>query len=199
MNPNMQQARQYENQALIAIGLVGWLTTAQVAAWLWPGPNKHAATNKAGRVLARLTKNGLLMRRQTCTGIWAYLLTNTGAGRANHAYEMPLFRAGYDLSMLDVYRQSTIVAHLIEDPAEVKLGPAGIRGGIRCGLVQHEDLAGADTLTWAPFEGWWSAAILVRSLHHDALAKARRVRACATSLRLLGLPHLVQQFEMAMH
>lgn len=198
MNPNIQKARQYEDQTLIAVGLVGWLTTAQVAAWLWPGADKHCATNKAAKALTRLTAAGLLMRRKSGVGVWAYLLTRTGAVRANHAYEMPAFRPGYDLSMLDVYRQSAIVDYLLAHQADIKLGPAGVRGWARCGLLDALAQADADALTWSPDTCSWHAALLVRSLHTDVLAKARRVRAASGSLRLLGSPYVVAQFEKAM-
>lgn len=198
MDANAVRARRNENQTLIAIGLVGWLTTAQVAAWVWPASGKHSATNRAAVVLARLTASRLLMRRKSITGVWSYLLTNTGAARANDVYEEEAFRAGYDLSMLDVYRQSAIVTYLLAQATDVKLGPAGVRGGVRCGMVDTA-LAEADALAWDPDLCAWRAALLVRTLHLDVLAKARRVRAAAGHLQLLGPHYLVQQFARAMH
>ncbi|CDG86151.1 hypothetical protein GJA_5564 [Janthinobacterium agaricidamnosum NBRC 102515 = DSM 9628] len=183
---------------LVAVGLVGWLTVAQVAAWVWPDSGKHSATNRAAEVMARLLSGRLLMRRKSGTGVWGYLLTNTGAARANAAYEEDAFRAGYDLSMLDTYRQAAIVGYLLTQAADVKLGPAGVRGGVRCGLVESA-LAEADALTWSPELCAWRAALLVRNLHPEVLAKARRVRAAAGHFQLLGPPHLVQQFGRAMH
>lgn len=197
MNPNIERARNNEDQALMAIGLVGWLTIAQVAAWVWPASGKHSATNRAAEVLARLAAGRLLMRRQSGTGVWAYLLTNTGAARANHAYQAEAFRAGYDLSMLDGYRQSAITTHLLGQAADIKMGPAGVRGGVRCGLV-NAAVAEADALAWDPDLCDWRAALLVRTLHPEVLAKARRVRAAAGHLQLLGPGHLVQQFAKAM-
>ena len=198
MDSNTARARKNENQALIAIGLVGWLTIAQVAAWVWPASNKHSATNRAAEVLARLTASKLLMRRTSATGSWGYLLTNTGAARANEAFTEDVFRAGYNLSMLDAYRQSSIVAHLLDQDASVKMGPAGVRGGVRCGMV-NSALAEADALAWDPDLCDWRAALLVRTLHLDVLAKARRVRAAAGHFQLLGPHYLVQQFGRAMH
>lgn len=198
MESNAVRARRNEDGVLVAIGLVGWLTVAQVAAWVWPDSGKHSATNRAAEVLARLLAGRLLMRRKSGTGVWGYLLTNTGAARANAAYEEDAFRAGYDLSMLDAYRQAAIVGYLLAQAADVKLGPAGVRGGVRCGMVETA-LAEADALAWSPELCAWRAALLVRTLHPELLAKARRVRAAAGHFQLLGPAYLVQQFERAMH
>lgn len=198
MESNAVRARRNEDRVLIAVGLVGWLTVAQVAAWVWPDSGIHSATNRAAEVLARLSAGRLLMRRKSGTGVWGYLLTKTGAARANEAFTEDVFRAGYDLSMLDVYRQSFIVTHLLGQEASVKMGPAGVRGGVRCGMV-NSALAEADTLVWDPDLCDWRAALLVRTLHLEVVAKARRVRAAAGHFQLLGPHYLLQQFSRAMH
>lgn len=198
MDANAVRAKQNEDQVLVAIGSVGWLTIAQVASWAWPDSSKHSATNRAAVVLDRLADAGLVMRRKSSSGAWGYLLTNTGAARANDAYEWEVFRAGYDLSLLDTYRQDLIVAYLLDQVEEVKLGPAGVRGGIRSNLVDVATLASADALTWSPDLCAWRAALVVRTLHPETLAKARRL-AAAGHLQLLGPAYLVQQFEKAMH
>lgn len=197
MNPNMQLARQNEDQALQAIGLVGWMTTAQVAAWVWPTLSEHSARNRAAEVLKRLTDRRYLMRRQALTGTWAYLLTNPGAARATAAGDM-VHRHGYDLSQLDVYRQALIVTYLLDQGDTRKLGPAGVRGAVRSELLeQGSPLCKADALTWDGRRGEWAAAIVVRSLHPQLFAKARRLRAAACALHLLGPAHVVRQFEAA--
>lgn len=198
MEANAVRARRNEDQALVAIGLVGWLTVAQVAAWVWPASGKHSATNRAAEVLARLSAGRLLMRRKSGTGVWGYLLTNTGAARANGVYQEDAFRAGYDLSLLDAYRQAAIVGYLLAQEVDVKLGPAGVRGGVRCGLVAPA-LAEADALAWDSTLCAWRAAVLVRTLHPEVQAKARRVRAASGHFHLLSPAHLVRQFERAMH
>lgn len=198
MESNAVRARRNEDRVLMAVGLVGWLTVAQVASWVWPDSGMHSATNRAAEVLARLSAGRLLMRRKSGAGVWGYLLTNTGAARANAAYEEDAFRAGYDLSMLDAYRQAAIVTYLLAQDADVKMGPAGVRGGVRCGMVETA-LAEADALAWSPELCAWRAALLVRTLHPEVLAKARRVRAAAGHFQLLGPHYLVQQFGRAMH
>ena len=100
--------------------------------------------------------------------------------------------------MLDAYRQSAIVAHLLAQEASVKLGPAGVRGGVRCGMV-NSAVAEADALVWDPDLCDWRAALLVRTMHLEVLAKARRVRAAAGHFQLLGPQYLLQQFSRAMH
>lgn len=199
MDTNAVRANQNEDRVLEAIGSVGWLTIAQVASWAWPDSGKHSATNQAAVVLDRLADAGLAIRRKSGNGVWGYLLTNAGAAHANRTYEWAVFRAGYDLSMLDTYRQELIVSYLLDQPEEVKLGPAGIRGGIRSNLVYTDALASADALVWSPDLCDWRAAMVVRTLHPETLAKARRLAAVAVDLQLLGPAHLVQQFEKALH
>lgn len=197
MNPNMQRARQNEDQALQAIGLVGWMTTAQVAAWVWSTLSEHSARNRAAEVLKRLTDRRYLMRRQALTGTWAYLLTNAGAARATAASDL-VHRHGYDLSQLDVYRQALIVTHLLGQDSGRKLGPAGVRAAVRSELLEEGSaLCKSDALTWDAYRGQWAAAIVVRSLHPDLLAKARRLRAAASELQLLGPAYLVREFGAA--
>lgn len=198
MNPNIERARQNEAEALQAVGLVGWLTTAQVAAWVWPASGAHSARNRAAEVLGRLHGGRHLLRRQTALGEWAYLLTNTGAARANEALELQVCRNGYDLSQLDVYRQGLIVAHLLAQKSVSRMGPAGVRGAVRCGLVEDARLRHADALTWCPDLCNWIAAIVVRNMHPELFAKARRLRAGAGRLELLGRPVLVRQFAGAL-
>ena len=197
MNPNMQRARQNEDQVLQAIGLVGWLTTAQVAAWVWPASGAHSARNRAAEVLGRLLERGQLLRRQTALGTWAYPLTNAGAARASTAGDL-VFRNGYDLSQLDVYRQATIVTHLLAQDCTLKLGPAGVRAAVRSGFLEADSaLCQADALSWNDRRGEWDAAIVVRSLHPDLLAKARRLRPVAGQLQLLGSTFMVREFGAA--
>jgi hypothetical protein len=195
MNPNMAKARDRENQVLQAVGLVGWLTTAQVAAWVWPANDAHSARNRAGEVLARLLERGLLMRRESALGTWAYLLTHAGAARATAASDL-VFRHGYDLSLLDAHRQALIVTHLLGQDFARKLGPAGVRIAVRSELLDEgSTLLQADALCWDPMAGEWRAAMVVRSLHIELQAKARRIRAAAAHLTLLGHPGTVRQFE----
>ena len=68
MESNAVRARRNEDRVLIAVGLVGWLTVAQVAAWVWPDSGMHSATNRAAEVPARLSAGRLLMRRKSGTG-----------------------------------------------------------------------------------------------------------------------------------
>lgn len=197
MNPNMQRARQVEDEALQAIGFVGWLTTAQVAAWVWPDSGQHSARNRATEVLGRLLEQRLVLRRHTVLGAWAYLLTNSGAARANVAVDLDVCRHGYDLSHLDVYKQGAVVAYLLAQNGVYRFGPAGVRGAVRCGFAQVDTLRQADALTWDPDLGGWAAAIVVRSLHVELQAKARRLRTVAARLELLGPPGIVRQFAAA--
>lgn len=68
---------------------------------------------------------------------------------------------------------------------------------MRCGFVADDTLRHADALTWSPDLGNWIAAMVVRSLHPELLAKARRLHAAAGRVDLLGHPALVRQFNKA--
>lgn len=197
MNPNIERARKNESHVLQAVGLVGWLTTAQVAAWVWPDSGKHSGRNRAAEVLGRLHDCGYLLRRQTALGAWAYLLTNTGAAQANEGLTFNVCRNGYDLSQLDVGKQELIVMHLVIQKSVFKMGPAGVRGAVRCNLVKDATLRHADALSWDPDLGEWVAAMVVRTQHPELVAKACRLRGAAGRLELLGHPGLVRQFEKA--
>lgn len=198
MNPNIQKARNNETQVLLTVGFVGWLTTAQVAAWVWPENDKHSATNRAAETLTRLCKAGYLLRRKTALGVWAYLLTNSGATRANEGLAFEVSRNGYDLSQLDVGKQAAIVAYLLAQKGALRLGPAGVRGAVRSGMVENKALLHADALTFEAHPGNWRPAMVARSLHPELVRKARRLRAAAGSLELLGHPALLRQFRKAM-
>lgn len=198
MNPNVQKARQNELQLLLAVGVVGWLTTAQAAAWVWHDKGQHAARNRAGETVLRLLRSGHLLRRQTPTGVWAHVLTHAGAARANEALTFDLCRPGYDLSQLDVLRQRLIVEYLLARPEPLRLGPAGVRGAVRTGgMIDDSRLQHADALTRSA-DGVWTPAMVARSLHPALIAKARILRAAAGfRLVVLGHPYLVRQFRAA--
>lgn len=195
MNPNIEKARQNELQALLAVGLVGWLTASQIAAWVWAGKDRHTASNRAQETLKRLCTSGHILRRETMHGVYAYVLTHAGAARANEALRFDLCRHGYDLSQLDRERQRLIVEYLLMRKETIRLGPAGVRGAVRTGDIfddtrlQHADAATRDQ------DGQWWPAMVVRSLHPALVGKARMLRAAAGHrLQLIGHPHLVRQF-----
>ncbi len=198
MNRNISKARQNELYTLVAIGLVGWLTTAQVAAWVWPDLSEHSARNRAAVVLKRLIDRRQLLRRQSALGEWAYLLTRTGAAFANEKLVFEVCRHGYDLSQLDVSKQATIVAFLLTHKGALRFGPAGVRGAIRSGMIENTALRHADALIKDKNTGNWIPAMLARTLHPEALSKARRLRAATGRLELLGQPVLIRQFKKAM-
>lgn len=199
MNPNIEKARQNELQALLAVGLVGWLTTSQIAAWVWSDKDKHTATNRAQETLKRLHTSGHLLRRKTTHGVYAYVLTHAGAARANDALRFEICRHGYDLSQLDIERQRLIVEYLLTRPETIRLGPAGVRGAVRTGGVLDDTrLEHADALT-RDAAGNWKPAMVARSLHPALIAKARMLReAAGFHLEILGNPYLVRQFRQAM-
>jgi hypothetical protein len=198
MNPNVEKARAKELQVLAAVGLVGWLTAKQIAAWVWPDNAPGAAKNRAAETLQRLVERRHLLRRETATGAWSYLLTRTGAARVNEQLVYPVCREGYDLSQLDVDKQASIVAYLLAQKGAFRLGPSGVRGAVRAGLVEKPALRHADALTRDPETGNWVPAMLARTLHPKLVEKARKLRDAAGRLELLGHPVLLRQFNKAM-
>lgn len=199
MNRNIEKARQNELQLLLAVGLVGWLTTSQIAQWVWPDKERHAATNRAQETLKRLLTGKHIIRRKTVHGAWAYVLTHSGAARANEALRFDLCRHGYDLSQLDIERQRLIVEYLLARPEAIRMGPAGVRGAARTGgMFEDTRLQHADALT-RDADGNWKPAMVARSLHPALIAKARMLRAAAGFyLELLGHPVLVKQFRQVL-
>lgn len=180
---------------------MGWLSTRQVGAWLYPSSNEHAATNKAARVLARLVAHGQIKKRDEKSetrrdganfGTAHYVLTPLGAARAEDEYCRP----GLHLSQLDVGRQRVIVGFLTEIRhrlGPIIIGAAGVRAGIAAGALDPQ-LLGADALTIAPL-GEITSVLVIRNLHTELLKKARRLAAASENLELLGDAWFVKNFK----
>lgn len=199
MTSNRERARANELEVLTAIGEVGWLSTTQVAAWVWTASTLHVATNKAALVLARLADDGFVIRRNSAVGVGVYVLTTKGAGRANSVHG-PAYRAGYKLSQLDCLRQKLVVDFLLITRArgDVCMGPAGLRRGIATGAVPQDDWQGADALVQDGADKVFAPVLIVRSLNLNVVVKAIRLKAVTGRVHLVGNPHLVRQFERSM-
>jgi hypothetical protein len=199
MLSNRARARANELEVLSAIGEMGWLSTAQIAAWVWKASTLHVATNKASLVLARLTEEGLLLRRESAVGIGVFVLTMKGALRANSVHG-PAYRAGYKLSQLDCYRQKLIVNFLISMRLQghVCVGPAGLRRAMALGLILEGDWQGADALIQNCLDSVFEPVLVVRSLNLNVVEKAIRLKAGSGRLHLVGNSMTVRLFERAM-
>jgi len=211
MNAKKAASKQtgHENEivALHAIGTVGWLSKKQVGGWLYPESTEHNATNKAARVLGRLLTRGEVKRRDEDSenrrggisfGTGFYVLTLTGAARANDGMTTKYFRAGWNLSQLDIGRQSTAVGYLIKmrrQGCEV-VGAAGVRRGLELDAMGGRDLKGADGLVGAA-EGL-TVVLVVRNLHDELVKKAKRLEKEAEKLELLGNSWILKEFRKKM-
>lgn len=200
MNSNRVKARENEIRVLQAIGLVGWLSATQVAKWVWGTDNARSARVSADKVLKRLVSENLVKRRESALRAFVYVLTNTGAIRANEGVRMPLFRDGYDLSQLDVGRQAPAVEYLTAQhwAGKTVLGAASLRKAIADGILKGSGLQGADGLIVDTETGEQRAVLVVRNIHPELIKKAKRIKRAAGDLELLGNVGLLKAFRKGM-
>ncbi|MBH1994803.1 MAG: hypothetical protein I8H90_10805 [Burkholderiales bacterium] len=196
---NSVTARENEMRVLQAVGCVGWLNAAQVAKWVWGDENRHSARVSADKVLKRLAAAGQVLRRESLTGVFVYVLTGAGALRANEGVRVSLFKDGYDLSQLDVGRQAPAVEYLVGQHRQGKtvLGAASLRSALKAGVVAGEGLTGADGLVFDSETGELRAVLVVRNTHQELVKKAQRIKKAAGELELLGNAALLRIFHRA--
>lgn len=199
MTSNRERARANEMAVLTAVGEMGWLSTSQAARWVWSESTMHVATNKASAVLRRLTEQGYLLCRQNALGVRVFILTTSGAIRAN-GDRGPAYRAGYKLSQLDCYRQQLVFDFLVSMRSRgfVCTGPAGLRRALSTGALLDTELRGADALVCDAEQGTLLPVLVVRSLNVGVIKKAIRLEDVAGGLQLLGQVGLLAQFRRQM-
>lgn len=200
MNSNLVTARENEMRVLQAIGLVGWLSATQVAKWVWGTQRARSARVSADKVLKRLATRNLVKRRESSLRAFVYVLTNTGAIKANEGVRFPLFRDGYDLSQLDVGRQAPAVEYLTAQhwAGKTVLGSASLRKAMADGILKGEGLRGADGLVLDTETGEQRAVLVVRNIHPELIKKAKRIKKAAGDLELLGSVGLLKAFRREM-
>lgn len=200
MNSNSVRARENEMRVLQAIGLVGWLSAAQVAKWVWGEKNARSARVSADKVLKRLVAGNLVKRRESARRAFVFVLTNTGALRANEGVRLPLFRDGYDLSQLDVGRQAPAVEYLTAQhwAGKTVFGAASVRKAIADGVIKELGLRGADGLVLDAETGEQRAVLVVRNTHPELIKKAKRLKKATGCLELLGSVGLLKVFKKEM-
>lgn len=200
MGTNTLKARENELRVLQAIGLIGWLSTTQVAKWVWGTNNARSARVSADKVLKRLQDEKLVKRRESALGVYVYVLTNTGAIRANEGVKIPIFRDGYDLSQLDVGRQAPAVEYLTVQQwaGKTVLGAATVRKAISDGLLNGKAFKGVDGLVLDNETGEKRAVLVVRNTHPELIRKAKRIKKAAGDLELLGSVGLLKAFRREM-
>lgn len=197
MNSNKATARENEMRVLQAVGLVGWLSAAQVARWVWGDENRHSARVSADKVLKRLQSTGLVLRRDSALGVYVYVLTAAGAIQANEGVKIPLFKDGYDLSQLDVGRQGPAVEYLTQQHRNGKtvLGAASLRKALRDGMLTGRGWDGADGLVFDSETGEQHAVLVVRNTHPELIKKAKRIKREVGELELLGSAGMLKAFR----
>lgn len=190
-NPNHERARELEHAALVGLGLIGWMKTAQVGAWVWPDSDPKTSAALARRLLPRLEKTDLVKRRTSATGINAWVLTKLGAAQASSRSKWT-FHHGYDLGMLDSYKQEKVVEFLT---VQRRLGKAAIgAAGIRAGVAGTEHLKGLDGVAIDPDNGRMLGILVVRSAHQNTVEHALKMRQ-RVKLLLVGEAGIVRQLR----
>lgn len=188
---NAVKARVLEHAAMVGLGSIGWLTTAQVGAWVWPDSTEDTQGSLARRLLPRLERRGLVKARRSHTGLRCWVLTQEGAGviSTNPAWA---YHHGHDLGLRDTYRQAEVVRFLLaaRRAGKAAIGPAGLRIGL--GGTSH--LKGLDGVAIDPETGATVGIVVVRSAHPDTVEKARRLTE-DTQLVLRGAPGIVREFK----
>lgn len=204
----------YELEALHALVLVGWLTTAQIGAWVWPSVGHDDAQSRAHKLMARLVTRGDVAVRKASLGENAFVLTKPGARRCVEAGLSEDIRPGYKLSQLDATRQALPVAWLMAERklGRLPFGSAALRTGEAHGWTvprwlgvteygqpnskgKYPTLLGADAVSYDEPEGFWRAAMLIRSQAPKLIARAKRLRSVAGELVFLGHPATIALFK----
>lgn len=188
---NKEQGRVLEHAAMVGLGSIGWLTTGQVGAWVWPDSAEDVQRSLARRLLPRLAKRGMVRARKSHTGVRCWVLTEEGAGTisTNPGWA---YHHGNDLGLRDTYRQGEVVKFLLaaRKAGKAAVGPAGLRIGL--GGTSH--LKGLDGVAIDPETGATVGIVVVRSAHPDTVEKARRLTE-DTQLVLRGAPGIVREFK----
>jgi hypothetical protein len=187
-------------EAMLGVALVGWLTTAQIGAWVWPRSKPDNAHTNAHKLTTKLVQRGWLLVRQTMTGAKAFILSAAGARQCNEWDGGEICRPGHDLSQLDIGRQSVAVTWLLKqrNAGKVAIGAAGIRNGYVHGHIDEEAIAGCDGLVYDADTTTWTAGLVVRSDSPRLVAKAQRIMQAVDLIQVLGDPVTVKRFSKAL-
>jgi hypothetical protein len=183
--------------AMLAIATVGWLTTAQVGAWIWPDLERGSARKRAHKLLTRLVRKRYLLARLTPIGEHAYVLTKIGAQQCTEWGGEEGIRDGYELSQLDVGRQACAARWLMDKRRAgfSVVGAAGIRHGEVHGHVDEQAVRGADGLALDSETAEWTAALVVRNEHEALVSKAIRIKSGVAAVEFLGGEIVVRRFK----
>lgn len=192
----LQLGAEQAREAMLAIATAGWLTTAQVGAWIWPELAHDSARKRALKLVTRLVRKGYLLTRETPTGTRAYILTRSGSLECRRWLGDEVGRDGYDLSVHDLVRQEYAVRWLCAQRRSGKsaIGAAGIRHGQGQGLFDAEALRGADGVVLNSSTGDWSAAVVVRSAHSSVVRKVVRIGQYVEAVELVGESSTLKRF-----
>lgn len=111
---NKERSENNKNTVLVEIAKFGWLTTTHIAKLCFKdAKNMHSATTTAQRTINKLLDQKLLSRKANRAGINCFVLTRTGADKANSILEEngdpAIAGHGFDLSTLNTEQKDRIV------------------------------------------------------------------------------------------
>lgn len=111
---NKERSDLNKNIILVEVAKFGWLTTTHIAKLCFSNAkNQHSATTTAQRTINKLLDQKLISKKTNRAGINCFVLTRTGADRANSLLEETgepaIAGHGFDLSTLNTEQKNRIV------------------------------------------------------------------------------------------
>lgn len=185
-------------KALDLLGSFGYMTTAQLGAWLWPASNRNTQYNSAKALLLKLRHKGWVSKRtMMLTGTTAWVLSKAGADEANLAAMVEDRPEGYAHGMNLEFKyalQDDLVQQLLRDlchrdPDLKPIGIHGLRHGLHGFDLPSKDAKGAagdlfDAMLYSPFEGTHYGVLLLADAAPHTI---KRAKARGEQLQLLVL------------
>lgn len=180
-----------ELEALKALASCGWLTTRQVALWVWNTSSEHVAINKAQLVLKRLKEKKEVLARETEAGVTAWVLTKAGAEKVNVDLASGGYREwahhGLDLGMFEYARTMTLNDFLARKMREESTRGAVGKAGLRAGLIPALKDADGAYLIDNGKGGYTVVGVLaVTNAREPLQAKYKALRSLSVKIDLAG-------------
>lgn len=197
MKPTNKQISEHNKlEVLKSIANNGWMTTALCGAWQWPNSTKKVADHKAGQIIKKLLKDGLVFERKTPEMYSAWVLTHAGAEKVNrHFGECDVTewaRHGYNIIPSYYQRHTKIVEYLIRESKKglAVLGKAQLRG-----LKFRERLPTRfpvfDAVTVNPQSNYTVGVLIVSNCCVSTQQRIMKCRKHVDEIHLIGDPRTI--------
>jgi hypothetical protein len=193
---NLERARDNELEALIALVSVGYLTTRQLGAWVYPNSRSHTQVVQAQRLTKRLQASGHITKRNTVRGAAAWVLSSRGAFRVRSETNnlIPAI-AGYGLRTDGCNARHWYAVEYLTT-ARTKGDEAIGRAGLRVGLTDYGALQGLDGVVTDHETGETYGIMVITNAHEDNVNKYTRLRT-HLPIVLLGVEWAVKQVSQS--